>query len=87
MDAPSAEIVAEPRSGCATMRSSVTTSPSGSMPKPSNGMVVDWPLRTRPSSVAASGERLASSASTRMRTVAVSASKGAPVVNTEYSTT
>ena len=85
IDAPSAVTVAAPRSGWATMRSSVTTSPSGSMPKPSNSMSADCPLRTRPSSVSAVGARLASASITCTRTSAVSASAGAPVVKTEYS--
>ena len=62
------------------MRSRLTTSPSGSMPKPSNSTTVDCPLSTRPSSVSGSGARFASSGSTCTRTVAESASEGAPVV-------
>ena len=83
---PSAEITAEPCVGCVTIRSSRTTSPSGSIPKPSKGIVVDSPLSTRPDSRVGSGSRFVSSATTRTRTVAMSPSTGAPVVNARYPT-
>ena len=86
IEVPSAEIAADPCAGCPTMLSSRTTSPSGSMPNPSNGIVVDSPLPTRPDRRRGSGSRLASGAVTCTRTVATSPRVGDPVVNARYET-
>ena len=79
IDMPSAEMAADPCSGWVTMLSSRTTSPSGSMPNPSNGIETDSPLATRPDSREGSGSRFVSSETTRTRTVPRSPSAGAPV--------